>query len=87
MEAAYISWEVATRREILGIPCYPHGLLIAVGFVVGYLILRRYSRRLRVPASTLVDIITWVAVGSLMGTRMVWVAGNWSSSSPPPRSS
>lgn len=75
---AYISWDVAVRREFFGIPYYPHGLLIAVGFVAGSWALHRYTRREGIGLDTLVDILTWVAVGSLAGTRLVWVIGNWS---------
>ena len=38
----------------------------------------RYTRREGIGLDTLVDILTWVAVGSLAGTRLVWVIGNWS---------
>jgi phosphatidylglycerol:prolipoprotein diacylglycerol transferase len=75
---AYLSWRVDTQRHFLGIPFFPHGVLIAVGFVVGGLIFVRYSRRADVAATMAWDIVTAVALGSLVGTRLVWVVGNWS---------
>jgi phosphatidylglycerol:prolipoprotein diacylglycerol transferase len=72
-----ISWEVATRRELFGIPWFPHGALIAVGFVVGSWMLVRAARREGVDVEALVDVLTWVATGGLIGTRLFWVLGNW----------
>ncbi len=76
MTLAYLSWRVDTTREIFGIPYFPHGLLIAVAFVLGGLLLHRYTRQRGVPTDVLLDILTWVIVGSMLGTRLVWVAGN-----------
>ena len=73
---AAISWTVDTDRELFGIPIYPHGLLIAVGFLAGSWVLLRYARRDGMPTEPLVDGLSWVAVGSLVGTRGVWVLGN-----------
>lgn len=75
---AYLSWRVDTHRHFLGIPFFPHGVLIAVGFLVGGLIFVRYARRANVASAMAWDIVTAVALGSLVGTRLVWVLGNWS---------
>jgi phosphatidylglycerol:prolipoprotein diacylglycerol transferase len=75
---AYLSWRVDTHRHFLGIPFFPHGVLIAVGFLVGGLIFVRYSRRADVASTMAWDIVSAVAFGSLVGTRLVWVVGNWS---------
>jgi phosphatidylglycerol:prolipoprotein diacylglycerol transferase len=78
MSLAYISWPVDMRREILGIPFFPHGILIAVGFVAGSWVMARYTRRRGLSNDILWDVLTWVAIGSLIGTRLAWVLGNWS---------
>lgn len=83
MNLAYISWPVDPRREILGIPFFPHGLIIAVAFVTGAWLMSRYTRRHGLPNDVLWDVITWVTIGSLVGTRLVWVLGNWSELSSP----
>jgi phosphatidylglycerol:prolipoprotein diacylglycerol transferase len=75
---AYLSWRVDTHRHFLGIPFFPHGVLIAVGFLVGGLIFVRYSRRADVASTMAWEIVSAVAFGSLVGTRLVWVVGNWS---------
>lgn len=77
MSVAYLSWRVAMHREFFGIGFFPHGVLIAVGFIVGGWVLSRYTRRLGMSSDVLVNILKWVAVGSLVGTRLVWVVGNW----------
>lgn len=84
MMFAYLSWEVSMRRELFGVTFFPHGVLIAVGFVAGSLLLRRSTRRLGLVADdVLYDILFWVAVGSLVGTRLFWALGNWSQLSSP----
>lgn len=75
---AYLSWDVTMRREILGVPYYPHGILSALGFLLGCAVLFRYARRRGVDPDALTGVLTWVAVGSLLGSRLLWVAGNWS---------
>lgn len=78
MNFAYISWRVDTHREILGIPYFPHGVLIAIGFLTGGWLMSRYTRRRGVPNEVLWDVLTWALLGSLIGTRLVWVLGHWS---------
>lgn len=77
MSLAYLSWRVAMQRKIFGIPFFPHGVLIAVGFLTGSWTMSRYTRRRGVPQEVLWDVLSWVLVGSLVGTRLLWVLGNW----------
>lgn len=63
---AALSWRVDTHRELFGIPFFPHGLLIAVGFVVGWRIFSHYGRRVGLPSSTALDLVTTIALGSLV---------------------
>lgn len=78
MDLAYISWPVDPHREFLGIPFFPHGLLIAVGFLAGARVMARYTRHMGIDRDVLWDVVTWVAIGSLVGTRLLWILGNWS---------
>lgn len=77
MELASISWNVDIHREIFGIPYFPHGVLIAAGFLAGSWLMSRFTRKRGVPNEILWDILTWVLLGSLVGTRLVWVLGHW----------
>ncbi|MGH2579437.1 MAG: prolipoprotein diacylglyceryl transferase family protein [Actinomycetota bacterium] len=83
MPLADISWRVDVHREIFGIPFFPHGVLIAIGFLAGSWVLSRYVRRIGVSQDALWDVVTWVIIGSLIGTRLLWVLGNWSWLSSP----
>jgi phosphatidylglycerol:prolipoprotein diacylglycerol transferase len=74
----YLSWGVGMRRELLGIPYYPHGILSAAGFLLGGAVLLRYARRRGVDIDAVSDILTWVAFGALIGARLFWVLGHWS---------
>ncbi|HEX6208192.1 MAG TPA: prolipoprotein diacylglyceryl transferase [Actinomycetota bacterium] len=78
-----ISWTPLKEIHLGPVVLYPHGLLIAVGFVAGALLLRRYTRRRGIPDAVVWRILTWVAVGSLVGMRLAWVAGNWRMLSSP----
>lgn len=49
MSLPYISWLVDPHREILGIPFFPHGIVIAVGFVAGAWVMARGRSSTRRP--------------------------------------
>lgn len=74
----YLSWPVSMRREVLGLPFYPHGILSAAGFLLGCAVLLRYARRRGIDTAVLTDVLTWVAFGAMVGARLFWVLGHWS---------
>ena len=80
---AFISSRVDLHREVFGIHYFPYGVLIAIGFLAGSLVLSRYARPHGVAPEVVWDIATWVLIGALIGTRLVWVFGNWSQLSSP----
>lgn len=80
---AFISSRVDLHREVFGIHYFPYGVLIAIGFLAGSVVLSRYARRHGVTPEVVWDIATWVLIGALIGTRLVWVFGNWSQLSSP----
>ncbi len=55
---AFISWRVDMYREVFGIHYFPHGVLIAIGFLAGSLVLSRYARRHGVAPEVVWDIST-----------------------------
>lgn len=63
MNLAYISWRVDIHREIFGIPYFPHGVLIAVGFVAGSWLMSRYTRPRGLPNEVLWDVLTCSSSG------------------------
>lgn len=73
---AYLSWPVSTRWDLLGLPVFPHGLLIAAGFALGAAMLVRAARRHGIDADAVGDVVVWIAAGAIVGARLFWVAGS-----------
>ena len=78
-----ITWRPVKEFHLGPLMLYPHGLLIAVGFLAGALLLRRYTRRRGIADASVWNVLWWVAIGSLVGMRLAWVAGNWRQLSSP----
>ena len=76
MELAFISWPVDTHRVIFGIHYMPHGLLIAVGYLLGSWLMVRYASKKGYRGDDIWNLLTWVLVGSLVGMRAAWLIGH-----------
>jgi phosphatidylglycerol---prolipoprotein diacylglyceryl transferase len=74
---AYLSWDVAMRRELFGVPYFPHGILSAAGFLLGCAVMLRHARRRGVDVDAVQSALAWVALGAIVGARLFWVTGNW----------
>ena len=74
---AAISWRVVTEFHIGPFMVRPHGLLIAVGFFAGAVVMRRYSRARGIDDEVLWRVLTWGLVGGLIGMRVAWDLGHW----------
>ena len=74
---AYLSWDVAMRRELFGVPYFPHGILSAAGFLLGCAVLLRCARRRGFDTDAIRSTLEWVALGAIAGARLFWVIGNW----------
>ncbi len=63
--------------EVGGVTIYAFGTLLAVAFIVG-LVLSRYEMKQRGFEPDLAyDLVLGVALGSLIGARLFYVAGHW----------
>jgi phosphatidylglycerol:prolipoprotein diacylglycerol transferase len=51
----------------------PHGLFVAIGFLVGATVLMREVRRRDIPPEVVVNALTWGAFGSILGARADYV--------------
>ena len=80
---AAISYEPLVRIRLGPLAISPHGILTAIGFLVGARLLLRETRRLRVPDETMVSVLTRAGVGALIGARVVFVANHFSSFDSP----
>lgn len=76
MELAYVSWRVDAHREIFGIHYMPHGVFIALGFLLGSWLMVRQARKRGYDGEAIWTLLTWVLVGSLVGMRVAWLAGH-----------
>jgi phosphatidylglycerol:prolipoprotein diacylglycerol transferase len=73
----YISWPVVTEFHLGPLMLRPHGLLIAVGFLAGAAVMRRYARRAGISDEAVWRILEWGLVGGLVGMRAAWDLGHW----------
>lgn len=71
-----ISWKVVTGFHLGPLMIRPHGLLIAVGFFAGALLMRRSTRAAGIPDEQLWRVLQWGLVGGLIGMRVAWDLGH-----------
>lgn len=74
---AFISWKVVTEFHLGPVLIRPHGLLIAVGFLAGARLMRRYSRPRGISDESLWRVLGWALAGGLVGMRLAWLLGHW----------
>ena len=73
---AYISWKIVTGFHLGPFMIRPHGVLIAVGFLVGAFLMRRSTRAAKIPDDVLWRVLEWGLVGGLIGMRVAWDLGH-----------
>jgi phosphatidylglycerol:prolipoprotein diacylglycerol transferase len=81
---ASVGWPVLDRFRIGdSIEISPHGLGIAIGFVVGSWLLTRLMVRRGLPESLANSIVFWSVIGSLIGARVAYVIAHASDFASP----
>lgn len=80
---AAISYEPLVRIHLGPLAISPHGILTAVGFLVGARLLLGDTRRRRISDDDMYAILTRAAVGALVGARAVYVVNHWSAYGSP----
>lgn len=76
---AAIGWEVLDRiRFGSDFAISPHGVGIAVGYILGSLWFARLGRRRGMSEGYMNAIVFWALVGALIGARFFWVVGHYS---------
>jgi phosphatidylglycerol:prolipoprotein diacylglycerol transferase len=74
-----LEWEIVSRIEIGPLAISPHGLGIAVGFLIGAQLMARRAGRLGGPAEQDIwNTVFWILVGSMIGARVAYVIGHFS---------
>ena len=55
-----------------------YGLAVAAGLLVGVWLLLREAQRRGLPTEPVLDLVLWIAVGGLIGARLLYVLDRWS---------
>lgn len=58
------------------IPINWYGLTVTLGFVVGWLLVRRWAPTFGVPQEKIEGLLIWIVVGTLIGARLYFVVQN-----------
>ena len=58
------------------IPINWYGLTVALGFVVGWLLVRRWAPTFAVPQEKIDGLLIWIIAGALMGARLYFIIQN-----------
>ena len=63
--------------RIVGFPVRSWGVLLLLGFVVGWWLMRRRAERFGIPKDKLVDLAVWMLAGGIVGARIGFVLLDW----------
>ncbi len=78
LAGAAAAWRTGLLDEDLSLPLHTYGLLIATGFVAAIWLAQREARRQGQDADRVGDLAFWVLVSALVGSRLYFIAVNWS---------
>jgi phosphatidylglycerol:prolipoprotein diacylglycerol transferase len=74
-----IGWPVLDRFRFGGsFAISPHGLFIAIGFMIGAMLLTRLATRRGISEEHIQTIIFWCLVGAIIGARLFYVLAHFS---------
>jgi len=73
-----VAWNMGLLDEDLSLPLHTYGLMIASGFVAAIWLAQREARRQGQDAERLGDLAFWVLISALVGSRLYFIAVNWS---------
>ncbi len=75
---AAIGWPVLDRIRLGDLAISPHGIGIAVGFLIGARVLLREGPRRGVSVDDVNTMLVWAIVGAIAGARFFYVLAHWS---------
>ena len=80
-----IGWPVVDRFRIGdSFAISPHGLFIAIGFMVGAWLFGRIAAARGVEERAISSIVLWSLIGAIVGARFFYVVAHWSEFAPKP---
>ena len=73
-----LAWEIIPRFEIGPLAISPHGIGIALGYLLGAQLMVRRARRLGGPSETDIwNTLFWALIGAIVGARVGYVIGHF----------
>src|SRR5580765_1005964 len=82
---ASIGWPVLDRFRIGStFAISPHGLFIAIGFMIGAWLFGRIAAGRGVDDRAINSVVLWSLIGAIVGARFFYVLAHWSEFSPKP---
>ncbi len=80
-----IGWPVVDRFRLgNSFAISPHGLFIAIGFMIGAWLFGRIAVARGVEERAISSIVLWSLIGAIVGARFFYVAAHWSEFAPKP---
>ncbi|MEP6759143.1 MAG: prolipoprotein diacylglyceryl transferase family protein [Actinomycetota bacterium] len=80
-----VGWPVVDRFRVGNtFAISPHGLFIAIGFMVGAWLFGRIAPARGVSERAISSIVLWSLIGAIVGARFFYVLAHWSEFSPQP---
>ena len=74
-----LGWKILERIEIGPLAISPHGIGIAVGFLIGAQLMVMRARKAGAPDETLIwNAVFWCLIGAMVGARAAYVLGHFS---------
>ena len=70
---AAVGWPVVDRIGVGPIQLSPHGLFIAIGFLVGTIPFGRLAERRGIPPVAITSVAFWSLIGAIVGARVGYV--------------
>ncbi len=71
-------WRMGLLDSELSLPLHTYGLMIAAGFVTAIWLAQREARKQGQDVERIGDLAFWVLVSALVGSRLYFIAVNWS---------
>jgi prolipoprotein diacylglyceryl transferase len=82
---ASISWPVIDRFRVGSVfAISPHGLFIAIGFMIGAWLFGRIAMARGIDERAINSIVLWSLIGAIVGARFFYVLAHWSEFAPAP---
>ena len=82
---ASIGWPVVDRFRLGStFAISPHGLFIAIGFMIGAWLFGRIAVARGIEERAINSIVLWSLIGAIVGARFFYVLGHWSEFAPAP---